>query len=168
MKTGIKYCLFVFFTFITLPGKSTSTFSIVLRIDNIYFKYGIISYEEFNEPSSNLYKLAHLIKDHPGIIIEIQGHQDPSEKAFNLLSCERAKKVAEELVSRGANRNNIIISFFNWSVPVKPGDLPSVRNREKEKVAKQMSQRVEFDIDIPEDYSYTNEAKQLKIEQRDP
>lgn len=85
------------------------------------------------------------MKDYPDLYLEVGGHQDVTEKKFNLLSYYRAKKVFDELVSRGININKLRIAYYNWSVPALSPDLMAkVTTKKQKEMARQLNQRVGF------------------------
>ena len=80
-----------------------------------------------------------LLKEHPNVIVEIQGHTDDvGSEAFNLkLSQKRAEAVRQYLIDHGIEPDRLIAKGYGESKPLVPNTSPE--NRAK-------NRRVEFVI----------------------
>ena len=103
-----------------------------ITINNIFFDYD--KYEIKPESYPELNRLEHFLKKYPNQKITIQGHTDNiGSKQYNIqLSLKRAKAVAEYLISKGLNRNNIKTEGFGYSKPISTNPEDADKNRRVE------------------------------------
>lgn len=108
-----------------------------VTINNIFFDYNKSELKE--ESFLELNRLFEFIKNEKKSIIEIIGHTDNiGGKDFNAeLSYKRAEAVAEYLISKGIDRDNLKIKGMGSDIPLAP-------NSSDENMAK--NRRVEFKI----------------------
>lgn len=108
-----------------------------VKLDHIYFDLGkaTLQASSFNE----LDHVVSLLKDHPTMKIEIGGHTDNKGSAkFNTkLSNNRAKSVAEYLVSKGIDLKRVTSKGYGFEKPVATNDT---------EFGRQQNRRVEFTI----------------------
>ena len=108
-----------------------------LRFQNIYFESGKATLKPESYPI--LDEIVKLLKEHPNVIVEIQGHTDDvGSEAFNLkLSQKRAEAVRQYLIDHGIEPDRLIAKGYGESKPLVPNTSPE--NRAK-------NRRVEFVI----------------------
>ena len=98
---------------------------------NLEFETGkdIIRPKSF--PSLN--ELAGLLKQHPDWILKLSGHTDNQGNAdFNMkLSEKRAKAVANYLIKKGANPENIQTEWFGDTKPIADNNTPQGRQKNR-------------------------------------
>ncbi len=89
-----------------------------IRIDDIY--YDLDSYALREESKPSLDKLAKLLDDTPGAMVQINSHTDERGKyEYNItLSDNRAKSVVEYLVSKGISAGRLTWKGFGFTQPV--------------------------------------------------
>lgn len=109
----------------------------VIRLNNIFFNTG--KWELKSESFMELNRVAQLLKDNPSMAIEIAGHTDNVGKDdFNLtLSGNRAKAVADYIVSQGIVAERLSSRGFGKAKPVASNDTEEGRKENR---------RVEFTI----------------------
>ncbi len=102
------------------------------------------------EARENLYKLALILKRFPDTDVEVHGHTDiTGRRAFNqTLSENRARSVAEYLVSKGISAERLSIIGFGPDQPKYSNDTPEgrIKNRRVEfaiTASEEMKQRAE-------------------------
>lgn len=89
-----------------------------MPINNLFFKKG--SYTLSRESNAELNRLTKLLKNYPGLKIEIGGHTDNtgSEKANMDLSKNRARAVMDYLIEKGMPRQSIKAVGYGQSKPI--------------------------------------------------
>jgi outer membrane protein OmpA-like peptidoglycan-associated protein len=92
--------------------------SIVLR--NIFFETNEFRLKP--ESTQELERLVRMMRENPGIQIEISGHTDNvgSEALNQRLSENRAKAVYDFLISRGIDANRLRYAGYGMSRPIAP------------------------------------------------
>ncbi len=87
----------------------------VVKIENIYFDYG--KYNIRPDAAAGIDKLVKVLREYPGMTIELGSHTDSRSPAdFNQrLSDARAKESAEYLFSRGISRNRVTYKGYGES-----------------------------------------------------
>lgn len=103
----------------------------IVRIDGIYFATG--ESEILQQSYRELVLLCNLLKKHPTMHIELRGHTDSQGTAdYNQrLSEQRAKAVADHLVSHGIERKRITWTGFGESLPVSSNDSEEGRQKNR-------------------------------------
>jgi outer membrane protein OmpA-like peptidoglycan-associated protein len=106
-------------------------------LKNIFFESG--KFDLRPESALELQRLVKLMRENPGIKIEISGHTDNvGEPAANqTLSENRAKQVLDYLVSNGINKNRISAKGYGTTTPLAPNDTEENRK---------LNRRTEFKI----------------------
>jgi outer membrane protein OmpA-like peptidoglycan-associated protein len=109
----------------------------VVRLNNIFFDFGKASLRETSD--NELERLVKLLRENPGMKIEIGGHTDnKGSDAFNLqLSNDRARAVADFILSKGIAGERITYKGYGETKPVAGNDTDE---------GTQMNRRVEFTI----------------------
>ncbi len=77
----------------------------------------------------NLDEAIKVLKENPGMKVEIQGHTDNIGSAgYNLeLSKKRAQAVANYLIAHGIAASRLVVKGYGFSRPVAPNDTPEGR-----------------------------------------
>ncbi len=77
----------------------------------------------------NLDQVITVLKQNPGMRIEIQGHTDNIGSAtYNMkLSLKRAQAVANYLIAHGISANRLTVKGYGFTRPVAPNDTPEGR-----------------------------------------
>lgn len=93
---------------------------LVLR--NIYFELN--SYELNEKSLSELENAVEILRENPGIVVEISGHTDSlGAKSYNqTLSEKRAEKVLQEIVSRQIDKSRLIFKGYGDKMPINSND----------------------------------------------
>jgi outer membrane protein OmpA-like peptidoglycan-associated protein/tetratricopeptide (TPR) repeat protein len=106
-------------------------------LENIYFETNSSKLKTASYPE--LERVARLMKDNPGIKLEISGHTDNvgSYLANKKLSEARARSVVEYLVQQGVARSRLTYKGYSFTQPIAPNDTPQGR---------QKNRRVEFKV----------------------
>jgi outer membrane protein OmpA-like peptidoglycan-associated protein len=88
----------------------------VVKIENIYFDYG--KYNIRPDAAEGLDKLVKVLRDYPGMVIELGSHTDSRSPAdFNQrLSDGRARESAEYLFKRGISRDRVTYKGYGESM----------------------------------------------------
>jgi outer membrane protein OmpA-like peptidoglycan-associated protein/tetratricopeptide (TPR) repeat protein len=96
-------------------------------LKNVFFETD--SYLLRDESKIELNKVVKMLKDNPSIRIEIGGHTDNTGTADHnqQLSENRAKSVAEYLISSSINAGRILWKGYGFNVPVASNDTPEGR-----------------------------------------
>jgi len=105
----------------TIGGKTIRKGSI-FRLEKLYFE---VDKSDLNQESATeLDRLLGFLQDNPGVMIEVRGHTNnqmwPNVDFANQLSSDRAKAVADWLVSKGIAANRVQFKGFGWTMPVEP------------------------------------------------
>ncbi len=110
----------------SLPDGGPSTGSLI-RLEDVYFDVDKASLREDSEGS--LDKLVALLKKHPSMRIEIQGHTDSdgSEEHNLQLSDDRAKSVRAYLVDHGIAGGRLEAKGYGESQPIAPNSTVAGR-----------------------------------------
>jgi outer membrane protein OmpA-like peptidoglycan-associated protein len=106
-------------------------------LENIYFETGRATLKTTSFPE--LERVVKLMKDNPGIKLEISGHTDNigSYLANKRLSEDRAKSVVDYLVKQGVDSSKLTYQGYSFTQPIAPNDTPEGR---------QQNRRVEFKV----------------------
>lgn len=109
----------------------------VIRLNNIFFETGKATLLPTSQ--NELDRLATILNDNPGMVIEIRGHTDNQGGADlnQSLSENRAKAVVEYLVSKGIDAKRLTSKGFGEKAPTATNDTPEGRA---------INRRVEFKI----------------------
>jgi OmpA-OmpF porin, OOP family len=109
----------------------------VVRLNNVFFDNDKADLR--NESVVELERVVQLLKENPGIEIEINAHTDSnaSDEHNQTLSDNRAKSVREYIVSKGVDGRRIISQGYGETRPVATNATPEGR---------QLNRRVEFKI----------------------
>jgi outer membrane protein OmpA-like peptidoglycan-associated protein len=109
----------------------------VIRLNNIFFKGRSAEFKSESNPELN--RFVEFMKVNKKLIIELQGHTDnKGEAAENLtLSENRAKAVADYLISKGIKADRIQIKGFGQTRPI-------AFNKDEE--GREMNRRIEFKV----------------------
>jgi outer membrane protein OmpA-like peptidoglycan-associated protein len=99
---------------------------------HINFKFGTAEISGA-DPIPTLEEVAQIMKDHPDIIVEVQGHTDNvgTDESNQILSQKRAQAVKEYLVRKGVPAERLQTAGFGESRPIDTNDtdLGRARNR---------------------------------------
>lgn len=106
-------------------------------LENIYFETNSAKLKPTSYPE--LERVIKLIKNNPGIKLEISGHTDNvgSYLANKKLSESRAKSVVDYLVEHGIDQSRLTYKGYSFTQPIAPNDTPEGR---------QKNRRVEFEV----------------------
>ncbi len=117
--------------------KATVEVGDVYEFHNVYFYTD--QYDLNTEATIELYELANLMKENTALKIEISGYADErgSDEYNQRLSERRSKAVVDYLVSKGVNRDKLVIYNFGEQKPVDAASTPQ---------AWQANRRVEFKV----------------------
>jgi outer membrane protein OmpA-like peptidoglycan-associated protein len=96
MKIFFKHLLLPFLLLLTLNLQSTT----IITIPAIFFKTNTSDYVDEAYYKTSFDQFTHILKDIPGLEIQVYGFRDERERKL-LLPFERAKKVYMELINRG-------------------------------------------------------------------
>lgn len=109
----------------------------VVRLNNIFFDSGKSALKTESYPELN--RLLKIMKDNPGMVIEIAGHtdNDQDDEANLQLSIARALAVEKYLEASGLKDSRVVSVGYGEARPVASNDTPE---------GKQMNRRVEFKI----------------------
>lgn len=111
----------------------------VYRLEKVYFDTGKFELKPESEPELN--KFLTFMKENPDVIVEVRGHTNnamyPDSSAAYSLSTNRAKSVADWLVSKGVASSRVQYKGYGWKMPVEPNTTPEGRRK---------NQRVEVKI----------------------
>ncbi len=102
-----------------------------LVFQNIYFAPGSAELDPSSYPV--LDEIVKLLKEHPTMIVEIQGHTDNTGSlAFNMkLSQKRAEAVKRYLVEHGIEEDRLIAKGYGPKKPIAPNDTPENRAKNR-------------------------------------
>jgi outer membrane protein OmpA-like peptidoglycan-associated protein/lipopolysaccharide biosynthesis regulator YciM len=111
-----------------------------ITLENIYFETGSARLKAASK--AELEYLFQLLKDNPGLKIEIRGHTDDvgSAQANQNLSMQRAKAVYDYLLNQGIDKGRLRYEGYGESKPIVPNNSPENR---------QQNRRTEFIIIEP-------------------
>lgn len=100
---------------------------ILVNLGNILFDINRATLKD--EALDTLDKLAEIMRDYPGLDIEVSGHTDNTgTEEYNLaLSEERAKSVSDYLMEQGIDPTRISYAGYGWDVPVASNDTSDGR-----------------------------------------
>lgn len=119
-------------------GKSSKK-SVVFRLERVYFDADKYNIRPESEPQ--LEELVEFLLKRPDVIIEVGGHTNnqmwPNDAFAMELSTNRAKAVANWLISRGIPSSQVQYRGYGWTKPILPNT--SAEGRQK-------NQRVEATI----------------------
>ena len=109
----------------------------IMKMNNLFFKQSTSKISESSHEELN--SLVQLLKENPGMVIQLEGHTDyRGNAALNLkLSQERVEEVKKYLVQKGVKKQRVKIKAFGGSMPL------TTLNTEE---AQQMNRRVEVRI----------------------
>ena len=102
-----------------------------LVFQNIYFAPGSAQLDPSSYPV--LDQIVQLLKEHPTMIVEIQGHTDNTGSlAYNMkLSQKRAEAVKRYLVEHGIEEDRLIARGYGPKKPIAPNDTPENRAKNR-------------------------------------
>ena len=102
---------------------------IVLR--NLMFRTGTADWLPQSE--TELQRLLELLKDQPGLKIEIRGHTDDvgSAQANQILSMQRAKAVYDYLIANEIDRDRLRYEGYGQSQPLVPNESDEARQKNR-------------------------------------
>jgi outer membrane protein OmpA-like peptidoglycan-associated protein len=108
-----------------------------IKLNNVFFEAGLPVLKPESYPELN--RLIEILKENPGIAIELAGHTDHKGDAATLLklSEDRVKTVKSYLVTSGINESRIAGTGYGDTRPVAPSDTEE---------NSQLNRRVEFKI----------------------
>ena len=106
-------------------------------LNNIFFDFNKATLRP--ESISELDRLYKLMKDTPGLRIEISGHTDNiGSKSYNKkLSEKRAKAVVDYLVEKGIDKSRLAFAGYGFAQPIASNDTP---------IGRQKNRRTEFKV----------------------
>ena len=109
----------------------------VVRLNNVFFDFDKFNLR--NESFVELDRVVQLLKENPGIEIEMSAHTDSKgADDYNFrLSDDRARSVREYIVSKGIDEKRIVSQGYGETKPVSTNDTDEGR---------QLNRRVEFKI----------------------
>ena len=109
----------------------------VVRLNNVFFDFD--KYNLRNESFVELDRVVQLLKENPGIEIEMSAHTDSKgADDYNYrLSDDRARSVREYIVSKGIDEKRIVSQGYGETKPVSSNETEEGR---------QLNRRVEFKI----------------------
>ena len=109
----------------------------VVRLNNVFFDFD--KYNLRNESFVELDRVVQLLKENPGIEIEMSAHTDSKgADDYNYrLSDDRARSVREYIVSKGIDEKRIVSQGYGETKPVSTNETDEGR---------QLNRRVEFKI----------------------
>lgn len=119
----------------------------VANINPIYFDYDKANIRE--DAAKELDKIIDLLRDNPGMIIELGSHTDSRGNAnYNLeLSNRRAKSSVEYIVSQGIEKYRVFGTGYGELVPrVSDQEIQNIDDEEEQERLHQMNRRTEFII----------------------
>lgn len=102
---------------------------IVLK--NVFFETG--SAALLDKSKAELDRLKYMLDEHPGMVIQINGHTDGigSEEDNLTLSTDRAKSVYEYLIAEGIDANRLGFKGFGESQPIDTNETAEGRSRNR-------------------------------------
>jgi outer membrane protein OmpA-like peptidoglycan-associated protein len=105
-------------------GEMTLAVGNVIRLDNLIFQVGKSKISE--ESYAELNVLNEILKEHPSMVIQLEGHTDyvGDAKENMRLSQARVDAVRDHLVSKGIGKNRIKTKAFGGTVPISRDDTP--------------------------------------------
>lgn len=108
-----------------------------ITLNNIFFNFAKFELKADSYPELN--RLVTLMKEKPGMTVEIAGHADATgPDAYNLTLSEwRARAVSKYLVEKGIETGRITTTFFGETKPIESNDTKEGRRKNR---------RVEFKI----------------------
>ncbi|MEP6793526.1 MAG: OmpA family protein, partial [Saprospiraceae bacterium] len=100
-----------------------------IRMEKIQFAADSVKLDTAAMPS--LDELYDFLYDNPTIIIEVSGHTNglPADEYCDLISSERAKSVADYLISKGIEARRVISKGYGKRKPVASNQTPEGRKR---------------------------------------
>ena len=111
----------------------------VYRLEKVYFDAGKYDLKPESEPELDKFLL--FLKENPDVVVEVRGHTNnamyPDSSAAYSLSTNRAKSVAQWLVTKGVPSTRIQYKGYGWKMPIEPNTTPEGRRK---------NQRVEVKI----------------------
>ncbi len=108
-----------------------------IPLNNIFFNFAKFELKADSYPELN--RIVTLMKEKPGMTVEIAGHADATgPDAYNMTLSEwRAKAVSKYLVEKGIDSGRINTTFFGETKPIESNDTKEGRRKNR---------RVEFKI----------------------
>lgn len=103
----------------------------VKTLNDIFFATG--KSDILPQSYNALQQLLELLRQHPGIRIELRGHTDNQGTAdFNMkLSLARAEAVANYLIARGIDARRLSTQGFGKTMPIADNDTPEGRSKNR-------------------------------------
>ena len=141
-----------------------------IEIPNIFFDFGKATLNDSSRVSLDL--LVGIMKDNPGIIVELRAHTDNrgSDESNNLLSQQRAQSVVDYLIYNGVDEARLEAVGFGESQPkvvditiarqhnfLRVGQklderfINNLKNEEQQEICHQLNRRTEMQV-IRNDY----------------
>ncbi len=109
------------------------------RLDKVYFDTNKYDIKEASE--EGLDELFQFLRNNPDVTVEIGGHTNnvmwPDSSFANQLSTNRAKAVANWLISKGIAADRVLYKGYGWTKPIEPNITEDGRRK---------NQRVEITI----------------------
>ncbi len=114
-----------------------------IKVDNVYFDFNSASLHKSSMVSLN--KLVVLLKENPGMQIELNAHTDSKgEDDYNQkLSDARAKSVVDYLISKGINESRLTAKGFGESMPIAENSNADGSDNPE---GRQQNRRTEFKV----------------------
>ncbi len=112
-----------------------------VKLDGVYFDTGNATLRPRSKQA--LLAAATILKKHPTLVLEIQGHTDSvgSDEANRILSENRAKSVKNALISEGIESKRLESKGYGESVPIASNDTNEGKAQNRRVVLKKLSGR---------------------------
>lgn len=111
-------------------GKSAKK-NVIYRLEKVYFEAN--KFEVKPESETQLSELLEFLKKRPDVTIEVGGHTNnamwPNDAFAMELSTNRAKAVANWLISKGIPSNRVQYKGYGWTKPILPNTTPDGRKK---------------------------------------
>ncbi len=106
----------------TIVGNKPVRKGSIFRLEKVYFDADKFELKSASE--EELDRLFNFLNDNPSVTIEVRGHTNnlmwPNVDFANELSTNRAKAVADWLVTKGIAADRVQFKGFGWTMPVEP------------------------------------------------
>jgi outer membrane protein OmpA-like peptidoglycan-associated protein len=111
-------------------GKSTRR-NVIYKLEKVYFEAD--KYELRPESATQLEELVQFLRRRPDVIIEVGGHTNnqmwPNDAFALELSTNRAKAVANYIISRGIPAGQVQYKGYGWTKPIYPNTTADGRQK---------------------------------------
>lgn len=111
-------------------GKSAKK-NVIYRLEKVYFDAN--KFEVKPESESQLSELLEFLRKRPDVTIEVGGHTNnamwPNDAFAMELSTNRAKAVANWLISKGIPANRVLYKGYGWTKPILPNTTADGRKK---------------------------------------